>query len=110
EDLGAIGRAAPDGNGFECADFADGVGVSGGLLAGAEDGEVLRVFAGERIGGDGAGSGSADGRDLTGVNDADGRTGLRLEEDDEALVRLAALRGVLRKDADQFRAEWFRRA
>ena len=65
------------------------------------------VFAGERIGGDGAGSGSADGRDLTGVNDADGRTGLRLEEDDEALVRLAALRGVLRKDADEFCAEWF---
>ena len=43
EGLGAIGRAAPDGDGFERADFADGAGVGGGLLAGAEDGEMLRI-------------------------------------------------------------------
>ena len=106
----AFGGAAPDGDGFEGADFADGAGVGGGLLAGAEDGEVLRVLAGERIGGDGARRSGADGGDLAGVDDADGCAGLGLEEDDEALVRLAALRGVLRKDADQFCAEWFRRA
>ncbi len=41
--VSALGRAAPDGDGFESANFADGAGVGGGLLAGAEDGEMLRV-------------------------------------------------------------------
>ncbi len=66
---------------------------------------MLRVLARECICGNGAGGCGADGGDLAGVDDADGRAGLRLEEDDEALVRLAALRGVFRKDADELCAE-----
>jgi hypothetical protein len=108
--MGALRRAAPDDDGCERADFGDGASVGGRLLAGAEDGEVFGVLTSERVGGDGAGGCGTDGGDLTGVDDADGSAGIELEEDDDALVRLHALRGIFREDADELCAECFRGA
>jgi hypothetical protein len=90
EGAGLFRGAAPEEDAFERTDFGDGAGVSGGLLARAEDGETAGAGEREGIGCDGAGGGRADGGDLAGVEDADGGAGFRMEEDDEALVGLDA--------------------
>ena len=48
------GVAAPDGDLVDRADEADRLDMAAGLLAGAEDGEAVRVRAGEGVGGGGA--------------------------------------------------------
>ena len=103
--IGTVRCAAPDGDGLERAHFRNGAGVGGGLLTGAEDGEMLRVRKCKGVGSNGAGCRGADGGDLAGVHGAHRRAGVGLEEDDEALVRLHALRGILREDADELCAE-----
>ena len=98
-------RTAPDGDQSKGADLADGARVGRGLLAVAEDREAACFGTRQRIGGDGAGGGCADGGDLAGVRDADGLARRRVEEHDQALVRWLPLREVVLRHADELRSE-----
>ena len=62
--------------------------MSGGLLAIAQDRHAAGIFARQRGGSYGAGRSRSDSRDLAGIDDANWRTAVGIEENDEALVRL----------------------
>ncbi len=76
-----------------------------GLLAIAQHRQACRILARQSVCSDCACCGRANCRDFAGVQDAHRRAALAVKQHDEALVRLHALGEVLRKHADQLRAE-----
>lgn len=78
--------AAPEVDVFYVAHERDGLDVSFGLFAGADDREGGGVFVSEVFCGDGAGGGGADGGDLFGVEEHEGCAVVAVEEDDDTLV------------------------
>lgn len=107
EGFGSVRVASPDEDLFDLSDLRDGSGVGEGLLSSADDGEAGGVRVRQCVGRDSACRGGANGCHFSGVDDADGRSALRIEENDKALMRLNAKIGVAVEDGDQFGSEGF---
>ena len=88
------------------AHLGDGLHVSGSLFAASDERKPVSIGPRQGLGGHRAGSGRPDGGDLTGVDDADGRAGFGVEQNDKALVGLFTLRRIFLEDRNKFRAEW----
>lgn len=103
--LGAGVVATPDGDFFDGADERDGLDMSFGLFAGAEDGEVGGVFAGQEFCGEGGCRGGADSGYFAGVEDEEGGTLFGIEKHDHALVGGEAQGAVGVEDGDDLYAQ-----
>src|SRR5579864_8294821 len=105
ESLSAFQRTSPDDGAGEIANPGDGAEVREGLLACAEDREMVSIGKRKSVCRNGAGSSGANGGDLAAVDDAHRSAGVWVEEKHETLMRLFPLRGVAAEDRDKLRTE-----